>query len=160
LIKVILWNFHPCSRFGWDYVEPESASVVGRREQAAVISSKPTFFGDAIAFNSKRACHLSEGSQLEILAQKWEALISINYSAFDLGLQIHGLPFNERVKIVSEVLGGNSPSPLTRRLSEISRFVNWASKDARREPFPVSAELIKNYVRHLLGTRPSKVSSK
>ena len=133
----------------WDYVEPQPDANEGHVESAAVIASKPTFFGDAIAFNSKRACHLSEGSQLEILAQKWEALVSVNYNAFDLGVQVFGLPYQERVQIVAEVLGGKSPSTLTRRLSQISRFVKWSTSEAKREPFPTTSELIKNYVRHL-----------
>lgn len=132
-----------------DYVEPCEPTSGPHLEPAAVIHSKPTFYSDAIAFNSKRACHLSERCQLDMLSQKWESLISINYSSFDLGLQVFGLPYHERVKIVAEVLGGKSPGTLTRRLSQITRFVNWAHKDAKRESFPVSAELIKNYIRHL-----------
>ena len=133
----------------WDYVEPAPFQMETHAEPAAVICSKPTFFEDAIAFNSKRACHLSEKCQLNILSQKWEALISINYGAFNLGLQVINLPYEERVRAVSEILGGKSPATLTRRLSQITRYVKWATEDAKREPFPATAELIKNYVRHL-----------
>ena len=144
----------------WDCVEPSRPSDGGYSEPAVVISSKPTFYSDAIAFNSRRTCHLSEQGQLDILSQKWESLISINYAAFDLGLHVHGHPFAERVRIVAEVLGGKSPGTLTRRLSQITRFVNWARKDAKREPFPVSGELIKNYVRHLRNTESGHTAYK
>ena len=133
----------------WDYVEPAPFQRETRTDSTAVICSKPTFFEDAIAFNSKRACHLSEKSQLDILSQKWEALISINYDAFNLGLQVINLSYEERVKVISEILGGKSPATLTRRLSQISRYVKWATEEAKRGPFPATAELIKTYVRHL-----------
>ena len=64
------------------------------------------------------------------------------------------------MRIVAEVLGGTSPGTLTRRLSQITRFVNWARKDAKREPFPVSGELIKNYVRHLRNTESGHTAYK
>ena len=105
--------------------------------------------GDAISFKSKSACHLDEKSQLDMLAQKWEVLISIDYTAFNLGLQVFGRPHAEKVTIVFELLGGKSPGALTRRLSQITRFVKWATEHAKRAPFPVTAELSKNYVHHL-----------
>eukprot|EP00435_Cladocopium_sp_Y103_P042781 s2110_g11.t3 len=131
------------------YIEPSSEVEGTRREPAVIVSDKPTVFEGAISFNSFRTCHLDEGSQLNLLAQRWEALISVNYSAFDIGIDIHALGFSERVRTVAEVLGGKSPATLSRRLSQISKFVGWASNEARRLPFPATAELIKNYVRHL-----------
>eukprot|EP00435_Cladocopium_sp_Y103_P020847 s37_g5.t1 len=131
------------------YVEPVEQIVDTRPDHVVQINPKGTFFEGAIAFNSFRTCHLDEGSQLSLLAQKWEAVVSINYSAFDLGIEIFEIDFKERAKIMSEVLGGKSPATLSRRLSQISRYVRWATNDAKRLPFPVTSELIKNYVRHL-----------
>ena len=133
----------------WGYVEPQHEPEDTRPGRGVPVMDKPTVFESAISFNSFRTCHLSESDQLAILAQKWEALISINYSAFDLGIQIFDVEYAERVKIVSEVLGGKSPATLCGRLSQVARFVKWATNDAKSDPFPVSAELIKNYIRHL-----------
>eukprot|EP00435_Cladocopium_sp_Y103_P024661 s285_g6.t1 len=132
----------------WGYVEPEE--VVDRRREATVaVESKPTVFESAVAFGSVRTCHLKDSDQLSILAQKFEALVSINYSAFDMGIQICDSPYAERVQTISEILGGKSPATLSRRLSQMTRYVKWATECAKRDPFPVSAELIKNYIRHL-----------
>eukprot|EP00435_Cladocopium_sp_Y103_P035389 s1019_g9.t1 len=144
------------------YMEPGDEPTDSRTEHAMPISSRGTFFESAIAFNSFRTCHLDEGSQLALLAQKWEGgsqlallaqkwegVISINYAAFNLGIEIFEMPHREKVVVASEVLGGKSPATLSRRLSQISRYVRWATEDAKRLPFPVSGELIKNYVRHL-----------
>eukprot|EP00435_Cladocopium_sp_Y103_P011314 s1805_g2.t4 len=132
----------------WGYIEPEVESEQ-HREVAVAVESRPTVFESAISFGSFRTCHLSDSDQLSILSQKFEALVSINYAAFDLGVQIFDSPYAVRVQTVSEVLGGKSPATLSRRLSQITRYVKWASEEAKREPFPVSAELIKNYIRHL-----------
>eukprot|EP00435_Cladocopium_sp_Y103_P043649 s2024_g12.t1 len=132
----------------WGYVGPEVAQDSGR-DSTVVLGSKPTVFESAISFGSFRTCHLKDSDQHSILSQKFEALISINYAAFDLGIQIYDSPFAMRVQTVSEILGGKSPSTLSRRLSQITRYVKWASEEAKRDPFPVSAELIKNFIRHL-----------
>ena len=131
------------------YVEPADSLETTRSEPAVALSGRKTFFENAITFNSFRTCHLDDRSQHALLSQKWEALVSINYSAFDLGIQIFDAAFDEKVTVVSEVLAGKSPATLSRRLSQATRFVRWATDDAKRSPFPVSSELIKNYVRHL-----------
>ena len=131
------------------YVEPQPEPESSRPGPVIALVDKPTVFESAISFNSFRTCHLCEGDQLSMLAQKWEALISINYSAFNLGVGILDADFAERVEIVSEVLGGKSPATLSRRLSQAAKFARWATSDAKREPFPVTAELIKNCIGHL-----------
>ena len=73
------------------YVEPVS-NEGGHIEPAAAIRTKSTAFEHAIAFESRRTCHLEEDEQMQLLAQKWEALISIDYHAFDLGLDTVVLP--------------------------------------------------------------------
>ena len=47
------------------------------------------------------------------------------------------------------VLGGKSPATLPRRLSQLTRFAKWAREEANRLPFPLTSELIKNYIRYL-----------
>eukprot|EP00435_Cladocopium_sp_Y103_P071119 s179_g36.t1 len=131
------------------YVEPVREPEGARPEPAVVVSEKATVFESAISFNSFKTCHLGEKDQLVLLSQRWEALMSINYSAFDVGIEIFNVGFEERVKTVSEVLGGKSPATLSRRLSQITQFVRWGTEEAKRLPFPISAELIKNYIRHL-----------
>ena len=73
------------------YVEPVS-NEGGHIEPAAAIRTKSTAFEHAIAFESRRTCHLEEDEQMQLLAQKWEALISTDYHAFDLGLDTVVLP--------------------------------------------------------------------
>lgn len=133
----------------WGYIEPQPEEVETRTGGAIAISDKPTVFEGAIAFNSFRTCHLCEGDQFALLAQKWEALISVNYSAFDLGIHLFDKEYPERVRVVAEVLGGKSPATLSRRLSQLTRFAKWAREEANRMPFPISSELVKNYIRHL-----------
>jgi hypothetical protein len=71
------------------------------------------------------------------------------HSAFDLGIQLFDKEYSERVRTVSEVLGGKSPATLPRRLSQLTRFAKWAREEANRLPFPLTSELIKNYIRYL-----------
>ena len=129
------------------YVEPAPLNA----ETPAVLlpDTKATACEHAISFESRRTCHLPEGEQFSLLVQKWEALISINYRAFDLGVNIELLEYEERLGIIGEVLGGKAVATVRQRLSQLSRFVQWSTSDAKRPAFPVTAELIKNYVRHL-----------
>ena len=129
------------------YVEPTPSSTA----QPAVLPSeaKATAFEHAISFESRRSCHLPEHEQFALLVQKWEALISINYKAFDLGIDIEHLEYQERLGIISEVLGGKAVATVKQRLGQLGRYVQWSTADAKRPAFPVTPELIKNYVRHL-----------
>ena len=130
------------------YVEPVSKSG-GHEEPATAIRTKTTAFEHAISFESKRTSHLEEDDQMQLLAQRWEAVISIDYRSFDLGLDLEQLQHCDRVKVVLEVLGGKFIATIRQRLSQLSRYVGWATDHAHRPPFPATAELIKNYVRHL-----------
>ena len=129
------------------YVEPAPLNA----GQPAILSSeaRATAFEHAISFESRRTCHLPEHEQYALLVQKWEALISINYKAFDLGIDIEHLEYQERLGIISEVLGGKAVAPVKQRLGQLGRFIQWSTADAKRPAFPVTPELIKNYVRHL-----------
>ena len=130
------------------YVEPVHHAV-GHEEPAVAIRTRATSFEHAISFESRRTKHLEELDQMRLLSQKWEALISIDYRAFDIGVDLMHLTHQERVDTVTDVLGGKSLATIRQRLSQISRYVGWAVDTAKRPPFPVTAELIKNYVRHL-----------
>ena len=96
------------------YVEPICQDS-GHVETAIAIRTKSTAFEHAISFESRKTHHLEEKDQLKLLAQKWEALISIDYHAFDRGLDLEQLPFAERVQVVLEVLGGKSLATIRQR---------------------------------------------
>ena len=130
------------------YVEPEPLDV-GRGSLPIPVGTKGTAFEHAIAFESRRTCHLQEADQFQLLAQKWEALISIDYRAFGIGLDIEHLPYAERVQTVMDVLGGKSVATIRQRFTQLSKFAKWATSEAKRPAFPVIGELIKNCVRHL-----------
>lgn len=127
------------------HVEPVQQSSE-HAAPAVAIRTKTTAFAHAIASDSRRVEHLEDGDQLQLLAQKWEAVLSVDYHAFDLGLDLVTLPYDERVRAVMDVLGGKSTATIPQRLAQISRDVKWVSSEAKRPPFPVSSELIKNYV--------------
>ena len=92
---------------------------------------------------------MPEGDQLLLLLQKWEAVISISPQSFDVGIDLTVLNYEQRVTTIGEVLGGKSVGTLRQRLGQIGQYIRWATSEAQRPPFPVTAELIKNYVRHL-----------
>ena len=130
------------------YVDPPASSE--SKDQAVLtVCTKATAFEHAIAFDSKRVCHLEDHDQLQLLIQKWEAMISIDYSAFDLGVDIIHLTYAERLDAVKDILGGKAIATLRQRLAQLSRYVKWSMEEARRPPFPVTTELVKNYIRHL-----------
>ena len=125
------------------YVEPaRSESEIERLPMS--LQSKSTAFEHAISFESKRVCHLPEGDQLLLLLQKWEAVISISFQSFDLGIDIAVMDYEQRIATIGEVLGGKSVGTLRQRLGQIGQFVKWARSEAKRQPFPVTPELI-NY---------------
>ena len=72
------------------------------------VHPKATAFEHATSFNSKRTCHLPESEQFLLLIQKWEAVISIDPRAFDLGVDVEGLLYEERLSVVRDVLGGKA----------------------------------------------------
>ena len=129
------------------YVEPPSGDV--RTEGVVIVQQKATAFEHAISFNSKRTCHLPESEQLLLLIQKWEAVVSIEPRAFDLGVNVVDLTYEERLSVVREVLGGKAIATVPQRLGQLGQYIKWATEEARRPPFPVTSELVKNYVRHL-----------
>ena len=130
------------------YVEPSQIEGVTARPPMS-LQPKTTAFEHAISFDSKRVCHLPESDQLLLLLQKWEAVISISFPSFDVGVDIAILSYEQRVSTIGEILGGKSVGTLRQRLGQIGQYVKWATAEAKRLPFPVTAELIKNYVRHL-----------
>ena len=130
------------------YVEPQGDGSEPERP-AVSLQPKSTAFEHAISFNSKRVCHLPESEQLLLMLQKWEAVISISYRSFNLGIDIESMEYEQRIATVGEVLRGKSVGTLRQRMSQIGQYVKWATAEAKRPPFPVTAELIKNYVRHL-----------
>eukprot|EP00435_Cladocopium_sp_Y103_P030499 s4056_g7.t1 len=130
------------------YVEPAPVDA-GHSEPAVVLSTKATAFEHAISFESRRTSFLDESEQMQLLIQKWEAVVSIDYSSFDLGVSMYDLTYEDRLQTIREVLGGKSLGTIKQRLAQISKYVKWATNDAKRQPFPATAELIKNYVRHL-----------
>jgi len=129
------------------YVEPPSGDV--RTEGVVIVQPKATAFEHAISFNSKRTCHLPESEQLLLLIQKWEAVVSIEPRAFDLGVNVVDLTYEERLSVVRDVLGGKAIATIRQRLGQLGQYIKWATEEARRPPFPVTSELVKNYVRHL-----------
>ena len=78
-----------------------------------------------------------------------EAVISISPQSFDVGIDLTVLNYEQRVTTIGEVLGGKFVGTLRQRLGQIGQYIRWATSEAQRPPFPVTAELIKNYVRHL-----------
>ena len=130
------------------YVEPVPDHSTQDRPSIPV-RTKATAFEHAIAFDSRRVVHLEDDEQFRLLVQKWEAMLSINYHAFDLGVEISGLSQEERLRAVSEVLGGKAVATIRQRLAQLGKYVKWATGNAKRPPFPVTAELIKNHIRHL-----------
>ena len=130
------------------YVEPVPDNPSQDRPSLPV-RTKATAFEHAIAFDSRRVVHLDDDEQFRLLVQKWEAMLSINYHAFDLGVEISSLSQEERLRAVSEVLGGKAVATIRQRLTQLGKYVKWATGNAKRPPFPVTAELIKNYIRHL-----------
>ena len=130
------------------YVEPVPDHPTQDRPSLPV-RTKATAFEHAIAFDSRRVIHLDDDEQFRLLVQKWEAMLSINYHAFDLGVEISGLLQDERLRAVSEVLGGKAVATVRQRLAQLGKYVKRATGNAKRPPFPVTAELIKNHIRHL-----------
>ena len=130
------------------YVEPVPDHSTQDRPSIPV-RTKATAFEHAIAFDSRRVVHLDDDEQFRLLVQKWEAMLSINYHAFDLGVEISGLSQEERLRAVNEVLGGKAVATIRQRLAQLGKYVKWATGNAKRPPFPVTAELIKNHIRHL-----------
>ena len=130
------------------YVDPPASSE-SKGQAVLTVCTKATAFEHAIAFDSKRVCHLEDHDQLQLLIQKWEAMISIDCSAFDLGVDIMHLTYAERLDAVKDILGGKAIATLRQRLAQLSRYVKWSMEEARRPPFPVTTELVKNYIRHL-----------
>lgn len=129
------------------YVEPTPEPAHDRPTFA--VRTKATAFEHAIAFDSRRVVHLDDDEQFRLLVQKWEAILSINYHAFDLGVEIASLSQEERLKAVGEVLGGKAVATIRQRLTQLGKYVKWATCDAKRPPFPATAELIKNHIKHL-----------
>jgi hypothetical protein len=111
------------------YVEPASEET--GPERAVTVHPKATAFEHAISFNSKRTCHLPESEQFLLLIQKWEAGISIDPRAFDLGVDVEGLLYEERLSVVRDVLGGKAIATVRQRLSQLSQYIKWAIGEAR-----------------------------
>ena len=129
------------------YVEPPQIGSVTERPPLS-LQPKTTASEHAISFEPKRICHLPESDQLLLLLQKWEAVISISFPSFDVGVDIAVLSYEQRVATIGEILGGKSVGTLRQRLGQIGQYVKWATSEAKRPPFPITAELVKNYVRH------------
>ncbi|CAL1129302.1 unnamed protein product [Cladocopium goreaui] len=112
------------------YVEPALDHLTQDRPSLPV-RTKATAFEHAIAFDSRRVVHLDDDEQFRLLVQKWEAMLSINYHAFDLGVEISGLSQEERLRAVSEVLGGKAVATVRQRLAQLGKYVKWATSDAK-----------------------------
>ena len=85
------------------YVEPPQIESVTERPPMS-LQPKTTAFEHAISFESKRVCHLPESDQLLLLLQKWEAVISISFPSFDVGVDIAVLSYEQRVPRLEKYL--------------------------------------------------------
>ena len=97
------------------YVEPLQVESVTERPPMS-LQSRTTAFEHAISFDSKRVCHLPESDQLLLLLQKWEAVISISFPSFDVGVDMSVLNYEQRISTIGEILGGKSVGTLRQRL--------------------------------------------
>eukprot|EP00435_Cladocopium_sp_Y103_P013884 s2640_g3.t1 len=87
-----------------------------------------------------------QGQVQQLLQQQQQAARSMGGS---LSIHSDDGAGDESASEPAALVRGKSPATLSRRLSQISRYIRWATNDAKRLPFPVTGELVKNYVRHL-----------
>ena len=151
------WIFGPKD----EPIVPDVMPVLGRVEPIASnwddlgsgmkIRKSATAYESAISFDSKRPEFLPEGDQLHLVAQKWEAVISINYAASNLGVDLAVHAYDRRVKMVGDIFGGKAASTLNRRLTQISQYIKWVGENevGIMGPFPVTGDCIVGYVHHL-----------
>ena len=115
----------------------------------ACLKTRATAFEAAISFESRRIEHLPAQDQLDLALRKWDAIISISYESFEIGLDLEFMDPEERKLVLSQVLLGKATSTINRRYEQLGKYVSWASLEGK-EPFPVTKQLIVGYVRHLV----------
>jgi hypothetical protein len=87
---------------------------------------------------------LSPAEEFDLLAQRFEVLLSHNFGGSMLGRDIQDLTRVERVSKVGEALGGKALNTLRKRVGQCSHFVDWCLSVGTLA-FPVNSQLILEY---------------
>ena len=87
----------------------------------AFLKTKATAFESAICFESRRTEHLPLSDQLDLALRKWDAVISISYESFEIGIDIEFLDDEQRRTVLSQVLAGKATSTISRRYDQLGK---------------------------------------
>ena len=103
-------------------------------------------FSDAMQM--RRSWH-KPTPDMEEVARRWMCILSIDFDASSTGRLLKVSDSEAAgVKIVAQVLAGNSPTTLAKRASCVKRWIKWG-KDAELSIFPLSLNFAMGYVGEL-----------
>lgn len=112
-------------------------------------SSLPGSHTRAMKFHF-RSRDLSEDEQTRLLLEKWRLVVHHNLMASELGRMIVNLEHEQQLKLVGDYLGGKAPATLRKRMSQVSKFLQWANNlMPPRLVFPVLFGDMRDYVNFL-----------
>ncbi|CAE7557162.1 unnamed protein product [Symbiodinium sp. CCMP2592] len=90
----------------------------------------------------------TEEQQLQLLATRYDILLSHAYECSSLGRLLKDKCETDRVSLVAEALGGKALSTLKKRLSSLARLVGWCSNQGM-SAFPIDSQVLIEYTQHL-----------
>ena len=124
-----------------------SVNISGNIERAEV---KPVLFESAVSFKQGRTRALSYIAQFDLLTQRWECVVSINFSATSIGDNLRARDRPARLLYVSECLGGKSLATVRKRLGQVVRYLKWGEKNTFQCPLPFTTELVHDYIKTII----------
>ena len=123
-------------------------------EEKAAGSSAPAaaslFQRFTCKFSFKRRI-LALDEQVHLLAQRFELLLSHDYTASSTGLYIQSMALDQRVTCVMHALEGKAVATLKKRLSASSKYVAFCCKEGM-SGFPLDVQPVLEYTTELLET--------
>ncbi|CAE7336762.1 unnamed protein product, partial [Symbiodinium sp. CCMP2592] len=90
----------------------------------------------------------TEEQQLQLLAARYDVLLSHAYECSSLGRLLKDKCEADRISLVAESLGGKAISTLKKRLSSLARMVGWCSNQGM-SAFPIDSQVLIEYTQHL-----------
>ena len=91
----------------------------------------------------------TEEQQLQLLAVRFDVLLSHAYECSSLGRLLKDKSEADRANLVAEALGGKALATLRKRLSSLTRMVRWCVTQGM-SAFPLDSQVLLEYTGHLV----------
>ncbi|CAE7624913.1 unnamed protein product [Symbiodinium sp. CCMP2592] len=139
---------------GWYSRVPSKNALGARGDESSVFAERPEFTFP-VQCASQPLCRRkfqkpqeTEEQQLQLLATRYDILLSHAYECSSLGRLLKDKCETDRVSLVAEALGGKALSTLKKRLSSLARLVGWCSNQGM-SAFPIDSQVLIEYTQHL-----------